>query len=341
MSKKLCIAILNSSSFGKHHADHIASLEEFAQLRTVNVPADASPDLIVSELQGVQGVVASVTPRISREALAQLPELILIARHGIGCDNVDLEAATQYGVYVSRVDGPVERNAVAEMAVALMLSSGRYLLSGANSVAAGNWHERAKYVGLEISGKTVGLIGIGNIGSRVAEILGAGFGARVLASDPYLTEDEISRRGAISTPLDELLSQSDIVSFHCPAKEDTMRMLNADRLATMKKGALLINTCRGELLDESALIACLDSGQLGAYGTDVVEGEPIGAEHRILKAQNVVVLPHLGGYTKESLRGMGDTMVADCQAVFVHGKAPALLANPEIVPASNKNYSFS
>ena len=338
MSKKLCIAILNSSSFGKHHADHIASLEEFAELRTVNVAADASAALIVSQLQGVQGVIASVTPRLSREVITELPELVLIARHGIGCDNVDLDAATQYGVYVSRVDGPVERNAVAEMAVALMLSSGRYLVSGANSVAAGDWHERAKYVGLEISGKTVGLIGIGNIGSRVAEIVGAGFGARVLAYDPYLTEDEIAQRGAISTPLNELLSESEIVSFHCPAKEDTMRMLNVDRLAKMKKGALLINTCRGELLEESALIDCLDAGQLGAYGTDVVEGEPIGADHRILRAKNVIVLPHLGGYTQESLRGMGDTMVADCRAVFVHGKAPAILANPEVVPASDKTY---
>jgi len=339
MSRKPIIAILNSSSFGKHHPDHVQRLEAIATLRRVTVAADATAQDLLPALEGVSGIIASVTPRIGSDVICALPELVLIARHGIGCDNVDLQAATNSGVYVSRVDGPIERNAVAEMAVALMLAAGRFIEPGHKAVASGRWHDRANFIGMELSGKTIGVIGIGNIGSRVAEILGKGFGAKILASDPLLTEGEISARGAESVGLERLLSESDIVSFHCPLLPETQRMLNTERLALMKPKALLINTCRGELLDESALLFRLKSGELAAYATDVVEGEPIGADHRLLQAPNVVVLPHLGGYTVESLRGMGDTMVQDCEAVFTRGEIPGVLANPEVVPRGARRWA--
>ncbi|MFN8391854.1 MAG: NAD(P)-dependent oxidoreductase [Bdellovibrionota bacterium] len=333
------IAIVNSSSFGKHFPQHLDQLNEVADVIRVQVPTDVSADALVQELRGVHGIVASVTPRFPKRVLEQLKDLVLLARHGIGCDNVELEAATELGIMVSKVEGIVEREAVAEHAVTLLLAVGRMAPQGFDSVRASRWEDRAKYLGIELRNKKVGIIGIGNIGSRVAEILGRGFQSDVMATDPYVTEDEIRARGARPVSLSELLSSSDIVSFHCPVTAESKRMLNRNAFSLMKKGAILINTCRGELLDEDALIECLESGQLRAYGTDVVEGEPIGGDHRLLAAPHVLVLPHLGGYTTESLFGMGQTMVDDVMNVFVHKKLPGVLANPEVEAKGHRKWA--
>jgi phosphoglycerate dehydrogenase-like enzyme len=325
------IVILNSSSFGKHHPDQIRRLEEFAKLRRVNVPADISAKELTAALGNPDGIIASVTPRIPGQTLQALTKLTLLARHGIGCDNVDLKAATELGIPVAKVEGIVERDAVAELALALILSAARYLQPGAIAVKESRWQDRSQFIGIELRNKRIGLIGLGNIGSRVAEILSRGFNSEVVACDPYLPQEAFSERCARSVSLDELLQSSDVISFHCPLKEDTRRMLGRDRFRLIKPGAILINTCRGELLEEEILVDALKSGQLRAYGTDVVEGEPIDGSHRLLKLPNVIVLPHLGGYSVESLRGMGETMVNDCIRVFQKGEPPALLANPEVL----------
>lgn len=324
------IVILNSSSFGKHHPDQIKRLEQFSDLRRVNVPADISAKELTAALGSPDGIIASVTPKIPGETLKALPTLKLLARHGIGCDNVDLKAATGLGIPVSKVEGVVERDAVAELAVALILSCARYLQPGAIAVKESRWQDRSQFIGVELRKKRIGLIGLGNIGSRVAEIMSRGFNSEVVAFDPHITEAQFVERCARSVSIDELLSTSDVISFHCPLKEDSRRILNRERFRVVKRGAILINTCRGELLEEDTLIDTLKTGQLMAYGTDVVEGEPIDGSHRLLKLPNVVVLPHLGGYSVESLRGMGETMVGDCERVFIKGEPPALLANPEV-----------
>ena len=329
--KRPKIKILNSSSFAVHHKDHLEALESFADIERVNVDINAKDEEIIERLKGSNGIIASVTPKISGFVLSSLEELVFIARHGIGCDNVDLETATKLGIMVSRVDGPVEKNAVAEHAVALMLSSARYVTRGFESVKNSKWSERANYIGLELNAKKVGLIGLGNIGSRVSEILTHGFRSEVLAYDPYIEQSAFAKYGAKSCSLDELISSCDLISFHCPLTEETKRMIGESQFKSMKKGAMLFNTCRGELLDEKALISSLGDGSLRAYGTDVVEGEPIDGEHPILKLPNVIVLPHLGGYTDESLRGMGDTMVNDSISVFVNNTVPGVLANPKVL----------
>lgn len=335
MSSKPVIAILNSSSFGKHHPDQISRLEKFATLKTINVPANIDGESLFNSLGDVNGIIASVTPKIPKITLEKLQNLKLLARHGIGCDNVDLIAAKELGIPVSKVEGVVERDAVAELAVTLMMSCARYVVPGSAAVKASRWQDRSQFIGIEMRGKRIGLIGIGNIGSRVAEILKLGFQAEVIAYDPKLSPLEVEKRHAIPLSLEELVETSDIISFHCPLTNETSRLLNKDRLNRVKKGAILINTCRGELLDESALVEILEKGRLRAYGTDVVEGEPIDGSHRLLKLSNVVVLPHLGGYSVESLRGMGETMVRDCELVFLERKPPGVLANPEVL---NKDY---
>jgi len=328
MAMRPKIAILNSSSFGKHHPDQIARLEAFAELKRVTVPPDVSAQVLTQALGNVDGIIASVTPKITRDTLSELSNLRLLARHGIGCDNVDLVAATELGIPVSRVKGILERDAVAELAVSLIMATARFIPQGFLAVRESRWEDRSKFIGIELRGKRVGLIGLGNIGSRVAEIMGLGFNSEIVAYDPHIDPAEV--KIATLVGLEELLTTSDVISFHCPLTAETKRILNADRFKLIKRGARLINTCRGELLDESTLVEALKSGALTSYGTDVVEGEPIDGSHRLAQLPNALILPHLGGYSHESLRGMGETMVTDCENVFLKGEAPGQLANPEV-----------
>ena len=332
------ISIVNSSTFGKHFDAHMETLEAFADIRHVTVPADIDADALAAELKGTDGIIASVTPRFPRRTLEQLENLVLLVRHGIGCDNVDLEAATELGIPVSRVKGIVEKEAVAEYAVSILLAAARKITDGSQAVKNSAWATRAGMVGLELKGKTMGIIGLGNIGSRSAEILSKGFGTHVVASDPYIAKERFAQFGAKEVSLDELIRTSHVILFHCPLTDETRRMLGEAQFASMQKGAILVNTCRGELIDEDALYTALQSGQLGAYATDVVEGEPIDGNHRLAKLDNALITPHLGGYSWESLHGMGQTCVDDSVAVFQHNGVPGELANPEVLQKAYRKW---
>jgi phosphoglycerate dehydrogenase-like enzyme len=313
---KLLISIVNSSTFGKHFTEHISTLEKFADIRHVTVPADIDGDALAEKIKDSDGIIASVTPRFPRKTLEQCTKLKLLVRHGIGCDNVDLEAATELGIPVSRVKGIVEREAVAEYAVALLMAASRQLPQGSRAVRNSEWASRSRMVGMEMLGKTIGIIGLGNIGSRSAEILSKGFNANIIAADPYIDKERFKQFNAKEVGLEELISSSNAILFHCPLTAETKRMLGSAQFAAMQKGAVLVNTCRGELVDEDALYHALQQGPMGAYATDVVEGEPIDGNHRLAKLDNVIITPHLGGYSWESLHGMGQTCVDDMVSVF-------------------------
>lgn len=330
MNKPL-ISIVNSSTFGKHFTEHINTLEKFADIKHVTVPADIDGDALAQEIKDSDGIIASVTPKFPRKTLEQCTKLKLLVRHGIGCDNVDLVAATELGIPVSRVKGIVEREAVAEYAVALLMAASRQIPQGSHAVKNSQWASRAKMIGMELLGKTVGIIGLGNIGSRSAEILSNGFRANIIASDPYIPKERFQQFNATEVSLDELISRSHAILFHCPLTNETRRMLGKAQFAAMQKGAVLVNTCRGELVDEDALYEALQNGPLGAYATDVVEGEPIDGNHRLAKLDNAIITPHLGGYSWESLHGMGQTCVDDMVAVFQNSGMAGELANPEVL----------
>lgn len=334
--KRPLISILNSSTFGKHFSDHIATLESFADLKHITVPADISADDLAEHLKDSDGIIASVTPKIPKGTLEKCKNLVLLVRHGIGCDNVDLQAATELGIMVSRVEGIVEKEAVAEYAVALLMSASRKVVQGAQAVRNSAWASRSGMIGMELKGKTIGIIGLGNIGSRSSEILSKGFGANVVASDPYIAKEKFAQFGAKEVPLDELIKTSSAILFHCPLTDETRRMLGAEQFASMQKDAVLVNTCRGELVDEDALCNALENGPLGAYATDVVEGEPIDGNHRLTKLDNVLITPHLGGYSWESLHGMGQTCVDDSVSVFQKNGVPGEIANPEVLQKENR-----
>lgn len=335
--KKVSIAIVNSSSFGQIFTDHIKRLEEFAVLRRIEIPNHSAPEVFHQKLHDVDGIIASVTPYYSKEVLMGLPNLRFLARHGVGCDNVDLKTCTNLGIPVSKVGPEVEREAVAQMTMALMHAAARQIVNGSELVRAGRWSERARLnLGVDFAGATVGLIGIGAIGSTVARILSQGYQANVLAYDPYLTEAEVSSRHATKTELNDLISRSDIISIHCPLTDETRRLFNAQRLHSMKDKVIIVNTTRGEIFDQDQLITALNSGKIAGYATDVVEGEPINEDHILLKTKNVIITPHLGGYSAHSLRGMGETMVSDMHKVFVKQIPPGVIANPEIELANSR-----
>lgn len=325
------ISIVNSSTFGKHFTEHISTLEKFADLRHVTVPADIDADALAEKIKDSDGIIASVTPRFARKTLEQCTKLKLLVRHGIGCDNVDLPAATELGIPVSRVKGIIEREAVAEYAVALLIAAARLVPQGAQAVKNSDWPSRARMVGMELRGKTIGIIGLGNIGSRSAEILSNGFGANIVAADPYIDKERFKQFNATEVSLEELIFRSNAILFHCPLTAETKRMIGKTQFTAMQKGVVLVNTCRGELVDEDALYEALQNGSMGAYATDVVEGEPIGGEHRLAKLDNVIITPHLGGYSWESLHGMGQTCVDDMVSVFEKGGIAGELANPEVL----------
>lgn len=325
------VAVVNSRSFGVSAPDLLEKLRQHAQVDFIEVDKKARGRELAEKLSGYHFIVASVTPSYDAEFMKHQRDLLLIARHGIGVDNVDVKAATEEGVMVARVPGFKERDAVAELAVALALDVVRRVTYSSQLVRAGRWGDRGKIVGFNVAGKTVGVVGLGNIGSRVAEIFSRGFGARVLAFDPYVKPEDAARYGAQLTDLDTLLRESDIISLHAPLTPETYHIIDEKAFEKMKSGVVIVNTARGELIDTAALIKALESGKVAGAGLDVVEGEPIGSDHPLLKFDNVVVTPHIGANTREGLRGMDESNV-DAILRVIRGEPPTeYLVNPEVL----------
>ncbi len=303
------IAIVNSKSFGIY-TNAIDRLKKLGEVIKVDVPKDIDGVELAEKLKGVHFIIASVTPFYGREFFENHRDVVMIVRHGIGYDNIDVRAAEEHGVIVARVPGWREREAVAELTIALILAALRRIVEASNSVKSGRWHERAKYVGKELPNLTVGVIGFGNIGSRVAGILINGFNAKVIVYDPYVPKAYIERLGCTYVEsLDELLKQSDIITLHTILTDETKHMINREAFEKMKNGVIIVNTARGELIDTSALIEYIEKGKVAAAALDVVEGEPIDEKHPLQKYSNIIITPHIGAYTYESLIGMDEAVV--------------------------------
>jgi len=325
------VGVLNTSLFYQD-PKHEAQLKEFADVSRLKLPSDADHNLLVPALNNLDAIIASVTPNFSRETLEGLPKLCIISRTGIGFSNIDTQAATDLGIQVSIVTGDVERNSVAEIAIGLLISAARYIPQGTQYVREGLFAEgkKASY-GPEISGKTVGIIGLGNIGSRSAEILSRGFGCKVLAYDPMVGNDRCESFGATRSSLTDLLRRSDFVLLHCPSTPDTRLIIGPRQLATMKKGAILINTARGDLVDSRAVISALDDKHLRVYATDVYPIEPILKTDPFANRPDVIAIPHLGGNSEESVAGISDNCVGSVRSVLLKDESPVRLANPEVL----------
>ncbi|MEQ6358763.1 D-isomer specific 2-hydroxyacid dehydrogenase family protein [Thermoanaerobacter thermohydrosulfuricus] len=324
------IAIVNSSSFGKHFPDHIEKLKALGEVERFELPHDMRGKALAEKLMGYSVIIASVKPYYDREFFEYKDKTLLITRHGIGYDAIDIKSATEKGTLVTKVAGIVEREAVAENAIALLMDVMRRVREASLRVKEGKWQERASFMGYEIKDKVAGIIGIGNIGSRVAEILKYGFGAKVIAYDPNLSEEEIQKRGAQPVSLEELLQTSDIISLNASLNGKNYHMLSHKEFSMMKKNVFIVNTARGELIDTEALIKALKEGKVAGAGLDVVEGEPIDDNHPLLAFDNVIITPHTSAYTYECLRGMGDKVVSDVEKVL-RGEIPDGVINKEVL----------
>lgn len=324
------IAIVNSSSFGNVFPEHLERLKQIGDVEFFHFPKDITGIELADKLKDFNYIIASVTPFFKRDFFEHHPECKIISRHGIGYNNVDIQAATDNQTYVSIVEGIVEQDAVAENAIALLMNITRRQTPAIQSIKQNEWHTRAEYLGYQVRNKVVGIIGYGNIGSRVGSILKGGFDCNVLAYDPNITEDQLRKLGVTPVTFDRLIEESDIISLNAYLSKDNYHIISKDVISRMKKNVIIVNTARGELVDNDAILEALESNHLFGYGADVVENEPIDARHPLLTHENVVITPHISAYTYECLRGMGDKCVNDVERV-AKGLKPNHLINTDCV----------
>jgi len=273
----------------------------------------------------VDAVVCRTLP-FSAEAIAAAKKLKVISRHGVGYDGVDLAAATERGIPV--LIAPAANSvAVAELTIALMLAASRTIPRHDAAIRSGVW-DRSQ-VGMQLSGRTLGLIGLGAIGRSVARAA-KGLGMHVIAYDPYASSQtgEVEMVGS----LDALLQRSNVVSLHCPLTDETRNLIGAPQLARMPKGAILVNAARGGLVNDVALAEALQSGQLSGAGLDTLPKEPLPADHPYMKLSNLVMTPHIGGSTDTALDSVAVIAVDHALAVL-NGLPvnPAVCVNPSVL----------
>ena len=278
----------------------------------------ANADDILAVAKDADAILVTYA-KLTREILTQLTKCKAIGRFGLGVDNIDLPAAKEKGIAVNYVPDYCIRE-VSDHAMALLLALIRKVPLSNKLVQSGRWEMPAVVPIRRIEGTVLGLVGFGNIPRLVAPKAQA-FGIKVIAFDPYAKPDVFKAAKVESVDFDTLLKTADYISVHAPLLPATRGMMNADAFAKMKKGAYLVNTARGPLIDEPALIAALDSGQIGGAGLDVVTAEPLAKDSKLLGRDNVIISPHTGFYSIEALDELQTKCAADVARVLSGEKA--------------------
>lgn len=276
-----------------------------------------------------QAILASSLIQYNAAFFRALPNLRMVTRTGIGVDNVNLEDATEQGIVVCNTpDGPTE--STAEHTVALLLNLAKRVKQGNDNLAAGKFGPRTwPLLGIEVQGKTLGLVGFGRIGKRVAQICTLGLGMKVLAYDPYVTREQAAALGVELVDLDTVIRQADFVSLHVPVTPETYRLMDAGRISQMKQGAYLLNLARGPLVDPAALIAAVDSGHLAGAGVDVFDPEPPEVGDIIRNHPLIVATPH-GATTTVEGRTKTEYMAVERVLAFFNGESVPDVVNPAV-----------
>ncbi len=285
----------------------------------VDMPAAGHVGLAGVDLSDADALVCLLLDRIDAAVLAAAPKLRVVANCAVGVDNIDLAAAAAAGVAVTNTPD-VLTEATAELAFALMLSAARRIGEGERLVRSGTWGGWAldQLLGVELHGKTLGILGFGRIGQALAR-RGLGFGMKVLYADPH----EVSAERTERVTIDELFARADVLSLHCPLTAETRRVVDARRLATMKPTAIVVNTSRGDCVDETALVDALTAGRLFGAGLDVFVGEP-RIDPRLYSCPRLVLAPHIGSATTEARTSMAQ-LCADAVIAVLSGQRPANL----------------
>lgn len=308
---------------------HDSGLERLREAR-VEARAASAPDT-ATVAHEIVGSAAAITRNagLDRTAMAVARNLVVLGVHGIGTDPVDMDYANEIGLPV--VFTPYANvQAVAEHTIALILAVAKCLTTADHAARAGDFNFKYHARPRELSGKTLGIVGYGRIGRRVAAIARAGFDMKVLAYSPSADPERLASDGVQKCDaLAELITAADVVSLHVPLRDATRQLIDADALAQMKPEAILVNTGRGGVVDEAALIAALEAKRFAGAGLDVFESETMPADYPLLRVDNVVLSPHLAGSAEESLERTAVEVVEQVIDVL-RGKRPANLVNPEV-----------
>lgn len=316
MDLKQYTVLVTPTSYGKSDP-RLKTMLEAAVGRVIYNPTGKplSSAEVAALLPRVDGYIAGLDG-IDRAALASADRLKVIARYGVGVDCVDLAAAQEKGIIVTNTPG-ANSVSVAELAIALMLALVRQVPEAVKATRMGKW---PRLSGISLEGKTIGIIGLGAIGKLLAHRL-SGFDCKLLAYDPYPDPAFAAAHHVSLLPLEDLLPQSDIVSLNLPLLPETYHLVNQDFLARMKKGSYLVNTARGEIIDESSLLAALQGGHLNGAALDAFSVEPPDPSDPLLALPQVIATPHLGAQTDGATNNMGWIALEECLAVL-RGDAP-------------------
>ena len=268
---------------------------------TVDARTGRAPDQLATDLADADAIVVRSATKVTAALIGAAPQLKAIARAGTGVDNVDVSAASGRGIVVMNAPG-ANSISVAELAMGLVLALARHVPAADAAMKQGKW-EKKKFLGEEVREKTLGLAGLGRIGQEVAR-RAAAFGMRIIAHDPFISEQVAADLGVELVSLDDLFARSDYVSLHMPSNEKTRNIVNAERLARSKKGIRIINTARGDLIDEKALADAIEAGTVGGAALDVFETEP-PPDQRLQKLPQVVATPHIAASTREGQELVG------------------------------------
>jgi D-3-phosphoglycerate dehydrogenase len=296
----------------------IALLQQRPEFEVVVLPKRLpEPELLPVVADAVALLVRSET-KVTRKVIESAPKLRVVGRAGVGIDNVDVEAATQHGVVVMNTPGG-NTVTTAELSFAMLLALARKVPQAYTSMTAGKW-DRKLFQGTELLGKTLGILGMGRIGSEVAK-RALVFGMRVIAYDPYLTEERAKALGAeFADSVDDVYRVADFITVHMPVTPETKHMLNAAAFTKMKPGVRLVNCARGEIISESDLLAALESGKVAGAALDVFAVEPLPADHPYRKQPNVILTPHLGASTQEAQEKCGIEVAEVVTAYLLTGE---------------------
>lgn len=303
------------------HEDALKILEKEAEVIAVFNDDEAE---LADAIKKVNGIICSAALKMSREKILSGSALRVIGRPGVGYDSVDVDAATEACIpVVYTPDGPTE--SVAEHVIGLMIMLAKKINVVEKAFREKNdFGIRTRVTGMELQGKTLGIVGAGRIGRRTAEIAEKGLEMKILFFDPY-----ISQEPAFVRDLPELLRQSDVISVHIPYSAKTEKLFDSKAFDTMKPTAFFINTSRGGVVDEDALVQALDSGKIAGAGLDVFSQEPPASDNPLFRCENTILTPHLSSFTSDGKRKMGVAVVKGVLDVLT-GRRPEFIVNPEI-----------
>lgn len=307
---------------------HESGVRVFDDRFDVRVASDPSVATVIKEIKGVEGVVVRMAP-FTREIIEAADALKVIGRHGVGVDTIDVKAATERGIVVTNTPN-ANAISVAEHTITAIGALAKRAVVYDRATREGQWEIRNSYRAVDLDGKTLGLVGIGRIGSMVARRAAAAFNMKVIACDPYITPEKGREMGvALVSASDDIFRQADVVSLHTPLTPETKGFVNAARLRLMKPTAFLINLSRGEVVNEKALYEALKTGIIAGAAIDVYDPEPPLKDNPLFELDNIILSPHSAALTQECVIRMA-TGAAEGVVDVLSGKRPQFVVNPEV-----------